>query len=255
MSFGLNLYSIRNLMQTEESFLSAAKRLKAAGYSYLQFSGSPLGAESIKRVSEETGMPVVLTHMPMERILRDTDALMQEHLLYGCKNIGLGMMPVDILLDEARFKKTVEELNRAAEHMEKSGFRFFYHHHHFEFYRHGKETALGYMLENAPHINFTADTYWMQYGGVDVLSWLKRMKGRIACVHLKDYAIARTADGGLTPMFAPVGDGVMDFDAILAEMKTLGVEYYLVEQDNAPDREDAIAEVCRSAIYLKGRNL
>lgn len=255
MSFGLNLYSIRNLMQTEESFLAAAKRLKEAGYSYLQFSGSPLGAESIKRVSEECDMPVVLTHMPMDRILHDTDALMQEHLLYGCKNIGLGMMPVEIILDEAKFKQTVEELNRAAEHMEKSGFRFFYHHHHFEFYRHGAETAFDYMLKNAPHINFTADTFWLQYGGADVLATLRKMKGRIACVHLKDYAILKTADGGLAPTFAPVGDGVLDFDAILAEMKTLGVEYYLVEQDNAPDKADAVAEVSRSATYLKGRNL
>ena len=61
MKYGLNLYSVRNYLDTEENFLAAAKQLKEMGYSYIQFSGAPLNADMIKRVSEESGLPVVLS--------------------------------------------------------------------------------------------------------------------------------------------------------------------------------------------------
>ena len=67
MEIGLNLFSIRNNIKTEEDFLATANRLKEAGYDYMQFSGSALAADSIKRVVEASSMPVYLTHMPMDR--------------------------------------------------------------------------------------------------------------------------------------------------------------------------------------------
>lgn len=250
-TFGLNLFSLRSLIQTEKEFLSVAETLKKQGYAYLQFSGASLPAETIKKVSEESGMPIVLTHMPMNRIVNDTERLMEEHALYGCRNIGLGMMPLDIIKDEKKCKETIAALNKAGEKMEQNGFRFFYHHHHFEFVRYGDETVLDYMIRTAPHINFTADTYWLQYGGADVCAYLKKLSGRISCVHLKDYRVQEKKDGSLAPEFAPVGDGSFDFKTIVREAETSGTEYFLVEQDNAVEYADPLEQVARSAAYLK----
>ena len=257
MQVGLNLFSIRSLIQTEQEFLETALKLKAVGYDYLQFSGAAFDADKIARVSKESGMPVFLTHVPMERILEDTDRLMDEHAKFGCKNIGLGMMPIPILTDEAEFRRTAALLNQAAEKMEKNGFRFFYHHHHFEFLKdeHG-ETRMEYMLKNAPSIRFTADTYWLQYGGVSVTDYLEKLKGRIGCVHLKDYQIVckqSGADKCLEPRFAPVGQGNIDFVKVIEQMQKSGVERYFVEQDDAVDYPDPIAEVGKSVRYLKER--
>ena len=255
MNAGLNLFSLRNSIKTEEDFLATAKRLKAMGYSYMQFSGAPLDAEMIARVSRESEMPVCLTHVPMDRIIGDTEKLMEEHALFGCHNIGLGAMPKEAIIDEGRFKQTVEELNAAGERMKQNGFQFFYHHHHFEFFKHGGVTAFDYMIENAPYINFTADTYWLQYGGVSVTEYLTKLAGRIECVHLKDYMIDYTTDeagkGSFKPRFCPVGDGTIDYHAAVAAAKASGAKYFLVEQDNAPDFEDPFAQVERSIQYIK----
>ena len=73
MEFGLNLYSIRNLIETEEAFLKTAHKLKEIGYSYMQCSaGLTYDPLLFKRVSEETGMPIVLTHASLDRIINDT---------------------------------------------------------------------------------------------------------------------------------------------------------------------------------------
>ncbi len=257
MEVGLNLFSIRSLLQTEEDFLATALKLKELGYSYMQFSGAPYDADKIARVSKASGLPVCLTHVPMDRIVGETEKLMEEHDKFGCKNIGLGMMPLSILIDDFSFKRTVDELNCAGELMQKNGFKFFYHHHHFEFLKgENDQTRMDYMLNNAPYINFTADTYWLQYGGVNVLSFLDNLKGRMECVHLKDYRqnLKKDDEGnviGAEPKFAPVGDGTIDFAPVVKKMKELGVKYYLVEQDDAVDYPDPLEQVARSIKYIK----
>ena len=251
MEAGLNLYSLRNFIASEEDFLATANKLREMGYSYLQYSGAPFDADKIKRVSEASGMPVYLTHVPMDRILHDTDSLVEEHLRFGCKNVGLGAMPIDVIKDEALCKKTIEQLDRAGEMMEKNGARFFYHHHHYEFFKHGGETVFDYMIKNAPHINFTVDTYWLQYGGVSVADFLEKLKGRIECVHLKDYMIDFSSDKGFAPRFCPVGDGTIDFSLAVSKAKESGARYFFVEQDNAPDFDEPFGEVERSIKYIK----
>ena len=57
MEFGLNLFSLRNLIRTEEAFLDTAIKLREMGYSFLQYSGGPFNADMIARVSQKSGMP------------------------------------------------------------------------------------------------------------------------------------------------------------------------------------------------------
>lgn len=249
---GLNLYSVRNLIENESAFLDTATKLKEMGYSFMQYSGGPYDPDMIARVSQKAQMPICLTHVEMDRIIGDTDALMKEHEKFGCRYIGLGAMPHEAVLDFDLCKKTVEQLNTAGEKMAKNGFAFFYHHHNYEFFKHNGQTVFDYMIENAPYVNFTADTYWLQFGGVSVVDTLKRLKGRIACVHLKDYSQTYDYDiKRFVPTICPVGDGVLDFKAITSAMQSLGVEYYLVEQDNAAKMPDTLNQVKRSIDYIR----
>ena len=82
MEAGLNLYSIRHFLKSEEEFLAAAQGLREMGYSYIQYSGGVLDPARIKRVSTAVGLPVRLTHVPMDRIISDTDALMRDHEVF-----------------------------------------------------------------------------------------------------------------------------------------------------------------------------
>ena len=256
MNAGLNLYSIRNLIKTEEDFLDTAIKLREMGYTTLQYSGGEFLPDRIKRVSEAAGLPVCLTHVPFDRIINEPEKLMEEHALFNCKSIGLGALSSKLLLDESELKKAIESLNKAGELMRQNGFRFCYHHHSFEFFKLGEETVFDYMLKNAPCVDFTVDTYWLQYGGVDVLKTIDRIGDRMAYLHLKDYKIAaKPKDDGVSfkyePDFAPVGDGNMDFVAIIEKAKTMNVAGFLVEQDNAALLPDTLEQVKRSIDYIK----
>ncbi len=254
MKYGLNLYSIRSLIGTEESFLQTALALKEMGYEYAQYSGAAFDPERIARVSKQAELPIVLTHVGYDAIINNTEKLMEQHATFGCKNIGLGCMPLTALKNRDERLEIVENLEKAAIKMEENGFRFFYHHHQFEFMKEGDGTFIDYMLKTAPHVNFTVDSYWLQYGGVNILEYLEKMKGRIACCHLKDWAVDYGINGDkadIGPRFAPVGEGNINFKAVIPAMIQNGGEYILVEQDNAVEAKEPLEEVRRSIQNLK----
>lgn len=251
MNFGINLFSLRKQIDTPENFMATAKSLKEMGYSTLQFSGAPFEPETIKRVSETTGMPVVLTHVPFDRILDDTAALVKEHDVFGCRNIGLGAMKFKFMTDE-QIMDGIGQLEEAGKRLSALGAKFFYHHHAHEFCRmENGSTIFDAILENTEHVNITLDTHWLQVGGVSITEYIAKSAGRLECVHLKDYIPQYDEEGKLQTVFAPVGDGNINWRSVIDAMKQANVKNYLVEQDNASLMEDPLGQVGRSIRYLK----
>lgn len=254
-SVGVNLYSLRTLIKTEAGLTETLAALADMGYSCAQFSGAPFDAPMIKRASEAAGVPIVLTHVPFADITERTEALMEEHASFGCRYIGLGGLSRDVITDEYRLKSAIEALGAASERMARAGFRLFFHNHHTDCYKYGGETVLDYIARTCPEMSFTLDTYWLQYGGLSVTDYIKKLSGRIACVHLKDYKIVadKKEDGStvFAPTFAPVGEGNLDFHSYYPLMRAAGVQHYLIEQDNAVSFPDPKDEVRRSINYIK----
>ena len=80
MKAGLNLFSLRNFVSAgEEVFTETLIKLKNMGYDYMQYSGGPIDADMLARVSKNSGLPFVLTHAPMSDIIGDTENLMEKH--------------------------------------------------------------------------------------------------------------------------------------------------------------------------------
>lgn len=252
MKAGLNLFSLRELVQTQKGFAEVLRKVRQMGYSYIQISGVPLSPQVIAQESDDAGLPIKLTHSSLDRILNDTDGVMAENAVFGCKNIGLGYFLPETVCDEKKCKDTIAKLNEVAVKMKKEGFTFFLHHHHNEFLKYGNQTVFDYILENAPEIHFVVDTYWLQYGGVNTVGFLDRLKGKAECMHLKDYKLRPQKDSAwCEPHFAPVGSGTLDFSSIVTAALQAGTQYFFVEQDDASDYADPLGEVNKSIDYIK----
>lgn len=251
---GLNLFSIRNLIKTEDDFRTTLISLKEGGYTFVQLSGCPLEYPTVKKVVEEVGMPVKLTHSPLARLKNDLDNLLKDHESIGCTYVGLGAYVPEVYIDKDTFRREIDEMEKIAQRIESAGFKFFHHNHHYEFIKHDEKTGYDYIIENAPHIHFIFDTYWAQYGGVDVREYMKKLKGRMECVHLKDYGLVQdetATEVKIIPRFVPVGNGNMNFKTLVPEMQKLGTEYFIVEQDNAALLPNTLEQVLISAKYIK----
>ncbi|MCY2926086.1 MAG: sugar phosphate isomerase/epimerase, partial [Planctomycetota bacterium] len=102
-----------------------------------------------------------------------------------------------------------------------------------------------YDRADARHLKAELDTYWVAAGGGDPAAWIRRLPGRQPLLHLKDMAIVP----GHGQRFAPIGEGNLNWPAILAAAAESGVRWYLVEQD------DCYGESCFDVLATSYRNL
>ena len=89
----------------------------------------------------------------------------------------------------------------------------------------------------------------------DIVDYIKKMSGRIDCIHLKDYQIIRkrvspTETGPVSPDYAPVGKGTLKWGEIIPAALASGTKNFIVEEDSAAQYADTLAEVEYSIKYL-----
>jgi len=233
MRIGAQLYTVHDFCQTLDDFENTLKKVADIGYEIVQVSGTcPYEGEWLKEKLDKYGLKCAITHIPYPKLTEDLDSVIKEHHKFDCKYIGLGGVPGfwaedlkrDVWVD---FSKDAVQIGQK---IKDAGCYFMYHNHHLEFFEIDGDYAFKYMPENIPAdlMGFTLDTYWVKVGGHDPVEWLKKLEGRTPCIHLKDMIL--DSDG--KPKMAPVGKGVLDFEAITTVAQELGVEYALVEQDN-----------------------
>lgn len=245
MKLGAQFYSIRDNTQTPEELYSAFRHIKQIGYEIVQMSAiCEIPPELLRSYSEELSLPITCTHSPFDRIINDTDRLIEEHKIYGCPTIGLGYMPPEYHGDG--IYGFIEAIKEPLKKIKAAGLNFAYHNHAFEFEKVNGKTLYDILIDEVPDLDFIIDTYWVKYAGYDVIDYIKKIgPNRIKNVHLKDMISEPQGD------ICPCGAGVIDFESIVKLCDEMGIVNALVEQDNAPDTGDSIAQMKISYDNLK----
>lgn len=237
MKTGAQLYTVRAYTQTEADFALTIGKIAEIGYKTVQISAiGHIRPETVREICDQKGVEIVLTHSDVNRILNDTDNLIQEHDILGCKYIGLGCMPEKYRSKEW-LHRFMSDFREPAKKIAAAGKLLMYHNHNLEFEAFQAEQLpnaaphrriLEYLLEGfgPDELGITLDTYWVAAAGADVCHWIRQLKDRIPCVHLKDMQVK-----GMTSFMAPVMEGNLNFSGILNALEETNCEYLLVEQD------------------------
>ena len=255
MTLGAQFYTVKDFTKNLDDFAESLRKVADIGYTTVQISGTcDFEADWLAEQLKATGLKCVLTHTKGDRILADPKKVCDEHKTFGCRNIGLGIIPGGKNLTEENYQSFVKDFTPAIKEIVKNDCKFFFHNHCMEFYKgaDGKSFMERMMEDFTPdELNFTLDTYWVQYAGGDVNEWLHKLKGRLECIHLKDMAI----DGPTWEhRMAPVGYGNMNFEKIIDTAAQCDVSYLLVEQDKCYG-EDPFECLKKSYNYLKALGL
>ncbi|MCC7263854.1 MAG: sugar phosphate isomerase/epimerase [Candidatus Latescibacteria bacterium] len=222
------LYTLREFLKTPAEVAVTLKKVRQLGYEAVQVSGlGPIEPGQLKDAAEQAGVSIVATHIGFDRIRDEVEAVIAEHHLWGCRHVAIGGLPGEYRNEEG-FHRFAREASAAARPLVAAGLTFSYHNHSFELERFGGRTALEILYAESDPQVFSAeiDTYWIQHGGGNPVSWLRCLKGRCHVVHLKDMAMK-----GSQQLFAEVGEGNLEWPAILDACREAGVEWYIVEQD------------------------
>jgi sugar phosphate isomerase/epimerase len=102
-----------------------------------------------------------------------------------------------------------------------------YHNHSFEFEAFDGVFGLDLFYGHSDPLLVKAqlDTYWLQHGGVSPAEYIRRYSHRLSLLHVKDML------GDEERSFAEVGEGILDWPAILAAAGASPCEWLVVEQD------------------------
>ncbi len=236
MKFGAQTYTIRTFTQNERDFRESMKRLHGMGYKYVQLSGvgPQLSAGFMRAVCDEYELKIVLTHSKLD-IVNDVDSVIRFHETLGCRYIGIGGCG-EKYRSPGWIGRFAEDYAGPAKEMKDAGFRFMYHTHSDEWARlPDGELIIDRLTRDMPAdlMGITLDLYSLHATGCNVFQWIGRLHDRLQCVHLKDMAVLVNR-----PVMAPIGEGNMDYEGILALLKKLGdTEYALVEQDDCNGRD------------------
>ncbi|NPV07648.1 MAG: sugar phosphate isomerase/epimerase [Anaerolineae bacterium] len=230
MGVAAQLYTVREYMKTPEDIAKGLQRIREMGYRAVQVSGiGPIEPRELKRLLDAEGLIMCNTHTSPDRLWNDLPAVIEEHRLWECKHVAIGSMPREYRGEGAEgYRRFAREASEVGRRLAEAGLTFSYHNHSFEFEKYDGRTGLDILFsESDPrYLLAEIDTYWVQHGGGDPMAWIRRFRGRMPVVHFKDMVILNGAQA-----FAEIGEGNLNWPAILEACHDAQVEWAAVEQD------------------------
>jgi sugar phosphate isomerase/epimerase len=240
------LYTVRDQLQDPSRLGGVLGRLREIGYRAVEVAG--LGPNTVRRFGEEltrSGLVACAAHVSLERMKTDLTASAAECKEWGCGYVVIGSLPIDYRSGQG-IRRFAAEADELAGGLQRFGLKLAYHNHSFELERWDGQTALEALFAATPSETLEAelDTYWLQYGGANPASWIRRLKGRVPLVHLKDMAVL-----GGDPVMAEVGEGNLDWVEVLNACREAATEWLIVEQDEC--RRDPMESLAMSYSNLE----
>ena len=261
---GVQTMMVKNAFEADGAF-TTLKRLNELGFNAVelsQISMSEASVGEIERAKVELGMEIAALSAALETpvgapgdsLMNDFDKIVADCKRLACPLVRIGMMPFSAMASKEALLDFCSRSNEMAARLAEQGIALYYHNHHIEFARYDGKYILDIIRESAPLMKFELDVHWIHRGGKDPVTVLKDYAGLVDLVHLKDYRIGQLAPNAFeflqagdfqafmaafegVVQFAEVGEGNLDFKAIIDQSLTSGAKYLLIEQDNQYGRD------------------
>ncbi|MCK6501101.1 MAG: sugar phosphate isomerase/epimerase [Nitrospira sp.] len=256
-NIGLQLYTLRNELSSDTP--GTIKAIAKAGYKQAEMFGFP-DCDPVIAACRESGLALNSTHFQWDSVVNPKDDSYSDfqRIIEKANKIGLKHLVIPYLTDQQRknlddYKKVAAHANKAAALAKKAGIQLSYHNHAFEFQpREGGRTGFEiFMKEFSPEVQFELDVFWVKVGGVEPVSLMQKLSGRVSQLHLKDLKDGlKLPEFGSVPndAFQELGDGIIPMEPIIEAGKAIGVKHCHVEQDQSPNPLESVRQ---SLTYLQ----
>jgi len=229
---GLMLYSVRNACA--EDFERALRRVGELGFEGVElFDLHGQRPVDVAAWLDESGLVALGRHSSLDAIEDNLPELADESRALGWRRLIVAWIDPD-RLDDAELPG---RLDAAAAAVARHGLELGYHNHDAEIRR-------GFLERLPPDVFVELDLGWAWWAGADPVEVLERLGARCKLVHVKDF---RTRNA---PSFCPVGDGSVGYERVAPAAARSGVDWLVVEQDEAEGSEIDAAARSLAALRL-----
>lgn len=253
---GIQLYTLRNQLKADLN--GTLKIVAQAGYKQVEPFGFPNAKEMIN-ISKDLGLAVNSSHFNWESVTEPEKKGVTPFvaILDQAKDAGLSHLVIPYVHGRNRktlddYRRLADNCNKAAAQAKNHGIQLAYHNHAFEFQPlEGNKSGYDIFVKEFDQVmKFELDVFWVVVGGKNPVELIKKLKGRVSQLHLKDLksGINLPNYGGIpNDAFKELGSGIIDMEPIIQAAEKAGVAHCHVEQDHSPD---AIKSIQQSIKYL-----
>lgn len=241
---GIQLYSLRD--DIKDGYLEdVLKGLARTGYAFVEGYGYDKGKifdktpKEFRTMLKEFELKLTSSHCTFEtskhwdektkdvndafkKLVEDSKAMGQRYL------VSPWMAEAD-RKDGETLKGMCDRLNKAGAYCKTMDLTFGYHNHEFEFKTKFDGVPMyDMMMENLNPENITMelDLCWVVYGERNAVDLFEKYPGRFQLGHFKDLAEEGKRETAI------IGEGVVDFEAILKKTSKGGMRHFIVELEN-----------------------
>ena len=237
-TFGLQLYSVRDVLPNDPK--GVMTQLAQMGYkqfeSYQGQQGFLWGMEpaAMKSFLDGIGVRMVSTHFDFKGAAENRDTLSK--YIDMASGAGLKYMLCPYIGPQKTWddwKRVADSFNRVGEAVRNAGagLKFGYHNHDYSFKMQDGKLPQEYLLTNTDPLNvmFELDMCWIEAAGQSAVDHLKKHGSRYELCHIKDFKRE-----GTKVVQQNLGEGIVNYKAILKQARKSGMKYFLVEQEEYP---------------------
>ena len=247
MVIGIQLSSVRALMQTKADMRASLRRFAETGFCavQLQWHSPDIGAEEVAGALRDTGMYAVSVQDYTEQILQNPAYYLRLADACGFTDICVSGIPAGELSKDG-IRRFAARLAPLLAQLRSEGRTLSFHPRWQELSDVDGKPALAWLLaESDASLRVLPDMNHVVRAGLEPLSFLRSLAGRADMLHCKDMTDAAREKSHLTP----VGQGCIDWPPILAAAQEAGIRYAFAEQESWDgDPFDALAQSYR---YLR----
>ena len=224
------LYCSRNFPPIGDTL----RMLAEAGYKAVEgYGGLYSDLEALEAGLDRSGLSMPSGHFGLDMVESDPQRVLDVARRLGVQKVFVPHIAADQRpSDRAGWEAFAKRLAEAGKPVQDAGLDYGWHNHDFELADLGDGTTPLDAIA-ATGMSLELDLAWVRRGGQDPVEWLRKLKGQVRAVHVKDIAPegqATDEDG-----WADVGHGTMDWPAIRAELRAQGIDHWVVEHDNPSD--------------------
>jgi len=217
--------------------------------------GAPKGVspEEFKKMLNDRGISIPSTGTGFEQLESDPQAVADRAKALGASYVMCAWIPHDRgAFSKENADRAIKAFNEGGKVLKENGIIFKYHVHGYEFQPYEEGTLFDYLVENTDpeYVSLQMDVMWTHFGGGDPAGLLEKYGDRWVSLHMKDFRKGAPKDmTGLTgpENDVPLGQGALDFPAILKAANKIGIKHMFIEDEG--DHE--IEALPKSIAYLK----
>lgn len=247
---GVQLYTVRKLVK--KNLPGVLEAIHAIGYqeveTYWDIYNHP--AKELRQIITDHGLQVPSGHFDYDGLSGKLDYAQE----LGIRHVVCPLLPESMRNSLDGFETAAAQFNTWGEEIKKRGMHFAFHNHNYEFHWFADTTGFDtLMVHTDPRlVQLEMDCYWITQAGLDPVKFMNEHADRITMLHLKDrkpgFPFSQKLDSA-AGHFTEVGNGTLDWKAILAAATRNQIGEMFVEQDES--ERDPIESLRMSYQYLQ----